>query len=91
MTTPTEIKPVTSRVLSFDKHKENTAATIVTGNYKIITNRKDLNHFLTGIKKPNTKRNGDWICLQCKNVNFAFRANCNVCGAGKKEYIQLSN
>ena len=89
MNTPTEIKPVTSRLLSFERQKEN-SATIVTGNYKIIANKKDLNQFMSGIKKPNTKRMGDWVCLQCKNLNFAFRNSCNVCASDKKEYIQLN-
>ena len=88
MATPTLIKPVTSKLLSFEAQKENHAAT--TGTYKAVGGQKDLSQYLTGIKKPNTKRVGDWICLKCKNVNFAFRPNCNICGTHKKDYIELT-
>lgn len=29
-------------------------------------------------KKENT-REGDWICLECQNLNFSFRNTCNKC------------
>ena len=31
------------------------------------------------------KREGDWICYKCKNLNFAFRKVCNKCKLPKKE------
>lgn len=31
------------------------------------------------------RREGDWNCLKCKNVNFGFRKVCNKCGVSKKE------
>lgn len=90
MNTPTEIKPVTSRVLNFNKeNKMIQQATIVSGNYRIIANKNELNQFMMGVKKPNTQREGDWVCLQCKNLNFAFRNSCNKCGNSKSEYIQI--
>ena len=36
-------------------------------------------------KKPFVEREGDWICFQCKNLNFAFRTNCNRCHLTKNE------
>jgi hypothetical protein len=30
-------------------------------------------------QKPFTEREGDWICNNCKNLNFAFRVECNRC------------
>ena len=38
-------------------------------------------------KKKNVfvKRDGDWICSKCKNLNFAFRSLCNKCKLPKKE------
>ena len=33
-------------------------------------------------KKKNkifTEREGDWVCHNCKNLNFAFRVECNRC------------
>jgi aspartate-semialdehyde dehydrogenase len=26
-----------------------------------------------------TEREGDWVCNNCKNLNFAFRVECNRC------------
>ena len=26
-----------------------------------------------------TEREGDWVCHNCKNLNFAFRVECNRC------------
>ena len=34
-------------------------------------------------KKTFAKRKGDWICIQCQNLNFAFRTRCNRCGLDK--------
>ena len=31
------------------------------------------------------KREGDWICYKCKNLNFAFRSMCNKCKLPKEE------
>ena len=36
-------------------------------------------------KKPFIEREGDWICVKCNNLNFAFRNNCNRCGLTKNE------
>lgn len=91
--------PVASKLLTFgeesngdnrEKEKENkTQAIIVTGKYKILTDRKNLTHFLSGVKRPNTKKDGDWVCLQCKNLNFAYRTICNICKDSKNEYITI--
>ena len=31
------------------------------------------------VKKPLTERVGDWVCGNCKNLNFSFRKVCNRC------------
>ena len=31
------------------------------------------------------ERNGDWVCSNCKNLNFAFRKECNRCKTRKDE------
>lgn len=36
-----------------------------------------------GDKKPFVQREGDWDCMKCKNMNFAFRAHCNRCKCSK--------
>jgi hypothetical protein len=35
--------------------------------------------------KPFVEREGDWICNNCKNLNFAFRKECNRCKFPKNE------
>ena len=39
-------------------------------------------------QKPFAERTGDWICKKCKNLNFAFRQECNRCKLSKKEAIE---
>ena len=29
--------------------------------------------------RPFGERTGDWICKKCRNLNFAFRTECNRC------------
>lgn len=36
-------------------------------------------------KKHTVEREGDWECIECGNVNFAFRKVCNKCGVRKTE------
>ena len=36
-------------------------------------------------KKSFIERPGDWVCCNCKNLNFAFRTNCNRCHLTKSE------
>ena len=44
---------------------------------KKISRKKKKNNFV--------KREGDWICYRCKNLNFAFRRFCNKCKFPKEE------
>lgn len=30
-------------------------------------------------KKEFVERKGDWSCIRCKNINFSFRNECNIC------------
>ena len=39
--------------------------------------------------RPFTERQGDWICKLCKNLNFAFRNECNRCGVAKKDCLEI--
>ena len=36
------------------------------------------------VKKQLKERAGDWLCLSCRNINFAFRQQCNRCKLGKE-------
>lgn len=42
-----------------------------------------------GKKKKFEEREGDWNCMKCKNLNFAFRTNCNRCKTSKVESEKL--
>lgn len=42
-------------------------------------------------KRPLIERKGDWSCPKCKNLNFAFRANCNRCQLSKNEADLIKN
>lgn len=35
------------------------------------------------IKRPTVEKMGDWICFNCNNFNFSFRATCNKCKISK--------
>lgn len=35
-------------------------------------------------KKNLKERAGDWVCVSCRNINFAFRKECNRCKLGKE-------
>ena len=37
--------------------------------------------------RPFTERTGDWICKNCKNLNFAFRNECNRCKIPKNDFV----
>lgn len=43
------------------------------------------------IKKPFIEREGDWVCHQCKNLNFSFRVFCNRCQLSKDENETLKS
>ena len=36
-------------------------------------------------KKKIKERKTDWLCLNCKNLNYGFRKNCNRCKIERKE------
>ena len=38
--------------------------------------------------RPFAERQGDWICKLCKNLNFAFRNECNRCKVPKKVCLE---
>jgi hypothetical protein len=39
--------------------------------------------------RPFGERTGDWICRNCRNLNFAFRTECNRCKLSKKEVMEI--
>lgn len=88
---PTEAKPITQRLLKFEKENDPPAkeASIVSEDKVYTADRKWLQTALIGVKRPLTERQGDWVCLNCKNLNFAFRKECNRCLQAKKEYIAM--
>ena len=43
------------------------------------------NKFQSKKMKHFVEREGDWTCQNCKNLNFAFRKECNRCKLPKNE------
>ena len=41
-------------------------------------------------KKNFIKKNGDWKCPYCSNINFAFRSSCNRCQLSKQVKLTFS-
>lgn len=52
--------------------------------------KNNYNKFQIKKMRPFTERTGDWICKNCRNLNFAFRIECNRCKLPKKEVIDNS-
>ena len=44
---------------------------------------------LLQVKKPLTERIGDWVCCNCKNLNFSFRKVCNRCQLTRQQAEKL--
>ena len=39
-------------------------------------------------KKNFVVKKGDWVCYNCKNINYSFRDKCNKCALDKEESEQ---
>ena len=51
-----------------------------------IIKKNNLSNILNNNKqKQFSERLGDWICFNCKNLNFSFRKFCNRCQLSKEE------
>jgi len=50
---------------------------------------KKVETILADVKRPDRGRQGDWVCLNCKNLNFAYRNECNKCSENKTAYIEF--
>ncbi len=63
------------------KEHENIEPTMMIGTPIFFSNMPKYcyNKLYKRKQKPFTEREGDWICNSCKNLNFAFRVECNRC------------
>ena len=66
---------------SLPNHQENIEPTMMIGTPIFFSNipKYCYNKIYKRKQKPFTEREGDWICNNCKNLNFAFRVECNRC------------
>ena len=56
------------------------------------SNKNQKIYFNKGKKsRPFTERSGDWVCANCRNLNFAFRIICNRCHLPKVESEKFVN
>jgi hypothetical protein len=46
--------------------------------------KKDGNLEYSKRKRPFMEREGDWMCVNCNNLNFSFRISCNRCHISKQ-------
>lgn len=54
------------------------------------TSNKSMHNNNKNEKKPFDKRKGDWLCPECRNLNFAFRVICNRCQLPKPNNLEES-
>lgn len=47
--------------------------------YSYDTPNKNEGYLSKSHKVHNQSREGDWVCLNCNNLNFSFRKKCNRC------------
>ena len=78
---------------STPKHQENIEPTMMIGTPIFFSNipKCCYNKIYKRKQKPFTEREGDWICNSCKNLNFAFRVECNRCKLPKGADAQANN
>ena len=64
-----------------EKKPENLEPTMMIGTPIFFSNMPKYcyNKLYKRKQKPFAEREGDWICNSCKNLNFAFRVECNRC------------
>ena len=46
---------------------------------------KEKEEFDKMMKKKIKEKKTDWLCLNCQNINYSFRKNCNRCGVERKK------
>ena len=46
---------------------------------------KEKEEFDKMMKKRIKEKKTDWLCLNCQNINYSFRKNCNRCGIERKK------
>ena len=71
---------------------KQTKSQIISPKKKNIGNgirNSNKNNFENKGQKSFSEREGDWICFNCKNVNFAFRIICNRCQLPKIDSEKL--
>ena len=78
---------------SIPKHQENVESTMMIGTPFFFSNipKCCYNKMYKRKQKPFTEREGDWICSSCKNLNFAFRVECNRCKLPKGTDAKANN
>lgn len=82
----TEARPIVGRKLDFGgEEADDWKPRLVQRHTEVAA----LPSMLDGVKRPYKEKIGDWVCLGCKNLNFAFRQHCNKCQKAKASYITL--
>ena len=71
---------------SGDNNLNNKKAPKVFNKYNMIHPEDNFNKYDWKVKHKSIKeRKGDWFCILCNNLNFAFRTKCNRCKVAKED------
>lgn len=71
-----------------DQFDKNTPL-IIKSSFKVkmdyFTPVKEGQTMIKAVKSTTQTREGDWVCLNCNNLNFSFRKKCNRCKMQTRE------
>ena len=72
-----------------DNRENSKRGNMNNSSIESIVMRRSVNNVSTNSKQFN-ERIGDWVCFNCKNLNFAFRTVCNRCQLKKEQSEMLT-
>ena len=64
---------------TFGTNNQNMINNYYSKSFELHNSQNNNEEFKYKNKKPFIERPGDWICYNCRNINFAFRTKCNRC------------
>jgi len=85
-----DLKPNNEKFSYSNKNLNLNLSRKYSQNEETNTNNNDNNSYNNKQKNYRfVERQGDWICIKCKNLNFSFRVICNRCKLPKSDTQQF--